>query len=784
MIAIDELNNRLAAIHIEREQKSEKQEQLKESLSSCVALLAEKRTVLEGLQNSENGYSLKLNERVQKLTALDEKLRSLGLAVSEKKQRATMLADLEKHLEGFAHSVKLVMREVDRGQLQGIHGPVSRIVKVPSEYAVAIETALGGALQNIVVNSEQDAKNAIQLLKQQDAGRATFLPLTSIKGYILDEKDIQNNVGFVGFAYELISFEHKYEGIVKSLLGKVVVAEDLDSAIAIAKKYNYRFRIVTLDGQVINAGGSLTGGSLAKNAGLLSRAGDIEKLNKEADALVKQLEEQKEARKNLSAEVSSLEAELLGLRGEMKTNQEDIIRLEGEDQRLSEQLATIESDYKILSAEYTASTVRIKELGERILEAEAKINDISIQASEIENSLSELSGGRHEVTTMREEQSQGIADLKMKIVTTQKDIETQEHLIAEFKERQLGQASKMEAMKCEIAEIEQKSEETKQKITELLAEAEGLKNLSGEKTEGISDLIKAREELEKLATELRQSERSKAEERENIGRELARLEERKDNIQIEYDTIIARLWDEYELTRTEAEAQAIEITEPAKAQRRLSELKNKIKSLGNVNVAAIDEYRDVFERYNFMNAQVQDVENSRDSLRSLIHDITSQMRTIFIEQFNIINKNFNEVFIELFGGGYAELKLTEIDDVLESGIEIIVSPPGKIIRNLAALSGGEQAFVAIAIYFAILKVRPSPFCVLDEIEAALDDVNVSRFASYLHKMSSKSQFIIITHRRGTMEEADMLYGVTMQDEGVSKLLALHISEVEKHMKLG
>jgi chromosome segregation protein len=780
---LDELNNRLSAIEVEKEQKYNKQEQLKDSLASCVSVLAGKRNQLEGLKNSENGYSLKLNSRVEKLAAMDEKLRSLGLAISEKKQRANMLADLEKHLEGFAHSVKLVMREVDRGQLNGVHGPVSRLIKVPPEYAVAIETALGGALQNIVVNNEQDAKNAIQLLKQQDAGRATFLPLTSIKGFTLDEKDIQNSIGFVGFAYELIQFENKYDGIIKSLLGKVVVADELDSAIIIAKRYNYRFRIVTLDGQVINAGGSLTGGSLAKNAGLLSRAGDIEKLNLEAETLTKQLDEQKEVRKLLSAEVSSLEAELLGLCGEIKTNQEDIIRLEGEEQRLSEQLSSTEIDYNALDAEYNNSTGRIKGLTERISEAEAKITLISAQASVIENSLSELSGGQHELTTMREEQSQAIADLKMNIVSTQKDIETQNHLIAELTDRQSGQASRIDVMRAEIAEIEQRSEESNQKITRLLAESQDLKNLSSEKIEGISELIEGREGLEKSATELRAAERSKAEERENIGRELARLEERKNNIQVEYDTIIARLWDEYELTRTEAEAQAIEITEPAKAQRRLTELKNKIKSLGNVNVAAIDEYREIFERYNFMNAQVQDVENSRDSLRSLIHDITSQMRTIFVEQFNIINKNFNEVFVELFGGGNAELRLTEIDDVLESGIEIIVAPPGKIIRNLASLSGGEQAFVAIAIYFAILKVRPSPFCVLDEIEAALDDVNVSRFAKYLRKMSNKSQFIIITHRRGTMEEADMLYGVTMQDEGVSKLLALHITEIEKHMKL-
>ncbi len=738
---------------------------------------------LTSFKNSEAGYSIKLNSRRNKLNEKEEEVRRIGLKISEKRQRAEMLANLERQLEGFAGSVKTVMRESEKGHLRGIIGPVSRIISVDGKYSTAIETALGGALQDIVVNDENDAKSAISYLKQQGTGRATFLPLTSVKGSALEDRGIADKSGFVGFGYKLVSYDSKYEGIVKSLLGRIAVATDMNAATNIARANGYKFKIVTLDGQVINAGGSYTGGATVRNAGLLTRSHDIEKLNDEADELQTKLDVISEEKKALSVEVSSLEAEYLGLKSEMQTANENIIRIDGDLKLKNEQCESAESMIDSLDDEVKLTKQKIS-----ALEEEAKVlgEEISAQEniiSQAERAVNEMTGGRSEILKLREEQSQKVSEINMQMLDIRKDIEMDRATIADIETRKSEQADRVRAFEEELSSLDEKAKQDEAAINGLLLEAENLRNTAKGNEATVNELMTSREKHEKRVTEIGEEQKAKYGEKEKLGGEVGRFEERKANLSKEYDKVIEMLLEEHQLTRSEAEEIAPEIENPAQAQKRLAELKGKIKSLGSVNVNAIEEYKEINARYTSMKEQYDDVCKSRDELIKIISDITGRMKTIFSEEFVKINLNFGETFRELFGGGSAQLKLVDKDDVLSSGIEIEVAPPGKIINNLSSLSGGEQALVAMAIYFAILKVRPAPFCILDEVETALDDANVARFAQYLHRMTDGTQFIAITHRRGTMEEADVLYGVTMQEEGVTKLLVMNVDELDKNKEI-
>ena len=692
------------------------------------------------------------------------------------------MEDLERNLEGFSQSVKLVMKEAKHGTLPGIHGPVSRLIKVPREYAVAIETALGPAMQNIVVGSEQDAKRAIGFLKQRDGGRATFLPLSNIRGNVLNEPGLEECPGVVGIAGKLCTCDEQYNGILHSLLGRIVVAEDLDAATAVARRYRYRFRIVTLDGQVVNAGGSLTGGSLARNSGLLSRASEIERIRAQADQLREQAEQAAAALRAANEEASAAEAALTGAKGELATAQEERIRIEAEHNRAKADRQTIAADIAALEQESTVAAGRLEEQRAIQKQAEQKLGEATLQISVLQGKMNEIRSGRSEQNQLSDTLSNQLQELRIESLSAQKDIESLRATIADIERRKEDRAGHVAGLRQEMERVQDSIVSLQTRIEELKKEAASLREQAKASTARIEELNAQRMAFEKKSAELRAKEREQSSARENVGHELARLEERKASLQKEYDEIISRLWEEYELTRREAEEVAAPIEDVGQSQKRLNELKGKIKALGTVNVAAVDEYKEVSERYAFMNAQVADVEQSRDELKRLIGDLTRQMRELFIERFKQINTNFLQTFQELFGGGTANLSLTDPEDILHSGIEISVQPPGKIVTHLELLSGGEKALVAIALYFAIMKVSPPPFCMLDEIEAALDDVNVDRFAAYLRRMTSNTQFIVITHRRGSMEEADVLYGVTMQDEGVSKLLELRASEIEQ--KLG
>lgn len=780
--SISEINLRILNLGKSISDKKEQIGQLKESLKNYELKLEKAKENAAKCRNEVQGYKLKLETRRGRAESAKKEDDGLRLDISEQLRRARLLEDLERNMEGFSQSVKTVMKESSRGVLSGIHGPVSRLIKVPTEYSSAIETALGGAMQNIVVGNENDAKRAISLLKQKKSGRATFLPLSSIRGRVLSVNGLSACKGFVGLASELCTCETQYKEILNSLLGRTAVAENLDFAVDIAKRFGYRFRIVTIDGQVVNTGGSLTGGFIVRNSGLLSRASDIEKIKKLADGL-KQKEKQAEAAlKSALDEVSQAEASLSGASGELSSANEQCIRLDAEYRRLLADCESAEKACAQLMKETESESKRLKTQETVRDSAKDRGKGFSSKINALKDELQKISGNKGELSRKYDELADGIKNLEMERLSAQKDIESLNASVSDIKARRQGQNRKISILRAEIKSSEESIQNITARIGRFKYEAKEMRRLSESAESEVENLNKERMELEKKSVELRSEERQKSEEKEKISHELARLDEQKTNLQKNYDETIAKLWEEYELTRREAEEQLDEkIKDAAKAQRELSEIKANIKALGNVNVAAVEEYKEVYERYEFMKAQVSDVEKSRNELTKLISGLTKQMQELFTIKFDRINKNFAETFRDLFGGGSACLNLSDADDVLNSGIEISVQPPGKIVSHLESLSGGEKALVAISLYFAIMKVNPPPFCVLDEIEAALDDVNVNRFAAYLRRMNENTQFIVITHRRGSMEEADVLYGVTMQDKGVSKLLEMPVAEIEAKM---
>lgn len=779
---IAELTARINALENSKAEKTSQIAELEEIFKAYNEDLAETNDEINSLKNSIDGLELKLSTKEKKRNEYKSESEKLSLDVKEHLRKISFLENLERNLEGFSKSVKVVVNASKNGKLHGICGPVSRVISVPSKYGVAIETALGAAMQNIVVNTDEDAKQAIRYLKSTDGGRATFLPLNTIKSRELRENGLDDCYGFVGVASELCSCEEKYNNILGSLLGKIVIAEDLNSAAAIAKKYSYRFKVVTLDGQVVNAGGSLTGGSLNRNTGLLSRASEIEQLKKLTDDLQNKAKTAENMCAQVSREYSSIEAELLGTRADLSNKQQEFVRLEAEKRACETELNNAKSVIDNSDNEIKDCKIRIEKLKESGAQAKKQLAELNLKIAKAEEKVNAVTGNRAELTQKREELTTLLQNIRLEIVTAQKDIDALNSEIVFAQNTGSNHEEKKAELLKQIESINNSVYETQKRIESLNAEIIAIENEQKALYNKIEEINTQKDMLEKRSAEIRNFERDKNAERETSGRELARLEERKINLQKQYDDIISKLWEEYELTKREAEENAVEIEDSAKANKRLSELKQKIKGLGNVNVSAIEEYKEVSERYEFMSKQVNDVEKSKKEIERLINDLTKQMKEVFVESFDRINKNFTYTFKELFGGGTASLSLSDPENILTSGIDILVHPPGKIVVHLDALSGGEKALVAIALYFAIMKVRPAPFCVMDEIEAALDDVNVYRFASYLRRLTDNTQFILITHRRGTMEEADVLYGVTMQDEGISKLLELRSTEVAE--KLG
>lgn len=781
--SIEEIRSRISAIDESMGTRKDDYDALLKRKADAEASLKEIQDEIVSVKNAIDGYTLRFENRGKKADsvklAIDEKQRELHKG----QDRVRLLEDLEKNMEGYFGAVKAVMKESGRGALRGIYGPVSQLITVKDKYSAAIETALGAAVQNIVVDNETDAKRAMGFLKEHRAGRATFLPITAIKGRVLSEQGLDDQYGFVSIASDLVSYDNKYSEIIRWLLGRTAVAEDIDSAIAIAKKYSYRFRIVTLDGQVINAGGSMTGGSRVQNAGILSRGNEIERLKGSLASMQKELDGMLSDYKLLSEDASAAKAELEGAEGDLLRAKEENIRREGELKLASDKLSSVSSGVKELLEEKETLEKRIESVSSGAEAARSQIDELKETLENKEKELESITGDSKTLQKNREEVASKAAEIRLRIVSLQKDVEANTDEITRLKNRKTGHLDRLSELDEEIREIEEKNDELRALAERLSADEKALKANHGDAQNQINELISQRDELEKQANDLRLHERAKSEERERLSGDIARLEERKIAMRNEYDNLTSKLYDEYQLTRREAAALEIEIDDYSLAAKRLAELKSQIRALGSVNVSAIEEYKEVSERYEFLSGQINDVETSRAELNKMIDDLTGKMAEQFREQFNRINSCFGQTFIELFGGGKAELRLEDERDVLGSDIEIKVQPPGKNVQNINLLSGGEKGLSAIALLFAILKVTPAPFCIFDEVEAALDDVNVSRYAQYVRRMTKNTQFILITHRRGTMEEADVLYGVTMQEKGVSKLLELKTAEMAKKLGL-
>lgn len=768
----EEVKRRAGAVDENIAQNAEKIAALSVESQELSVMLDENGAAVDMAQNAVKGHELRVESRRKKWEQAKANWDALKLDANEQSRRAKLLADLEKNLEGFAQSVKAVMKESGRGVLQGVYGPVTKLIHVDKKYATALETALGASMQNIVVETEGDAKAAIRFLKQRNIGRATFLPRTVIKGKSAAPSDLQNLSGFVGVASQLCRCDKPFEGIRDSLLGRVLVAEDLDSAVQIAKQVQYRYRVVSLDGQVVNAGGSLTGGANVRNSGLLSRNAEIERITQKAKELQEQVIQAEEDYKKRQNEYSACQAELESAKANLISLQEERFKISSELTRAEHELQNCRTEEKNLLAEKENASGRLAALAQAAENSQQTILALEQEKESLQTQSQQLAQNREDSLQRAEDIAAAIQEIKFSEMSALKDKQAIEENIQELKFRKSQSGKAVLALEEEVKLTAEKIEEIRQIIAEKANAIASLKEQAQAKRVKVAEILSQRAELERQISQLRQDEKSTTAQREVLGQELARLQERKENCQNEYDSLVKKLWEEYELTKREAEEIGAKIEDISKAQIRLNELKNKIKALGAVNVAAVVEYKEVAERYHFLKEQVEDVEISKAELIKLIHELTSQMQEQFTLRFSEINRHFGNIFKELFGGGTAQLSFTDESDVLNSGIDIVVHPPGKIVTHIESLSGGEKALVAISIYFAIMKVSPPPFCVLDEIEAALDDVNVTRFAQYLRRMSDKTQFITITHRRGTMEGSDMLYGVTMQDQGISKLLAL------------
>ena len=726
------------------------------------------------LANVRSGLELKLKNRKAALDEADTAEQRLGRELDAARQRLSVLRELEKNMDGYQNSVKAVMRAAGARRLRGIIGPVSAILKVEPGCEVAVETALGAALQNIVVENEAAAKAAIALLRSDNAGRATFLPLDTVQPGVFRGR----LSGTARLASSLVRADARYDNIVSNLLGRIIVVEDINEASRVARDNGFRSRVVTMDGQVINAGGSFTGGSVQRSAGLFTRKQEMEELRIRAAKLQKDCLAAQEKTDQCKEQVDALQAELTATASEQITAANDRVRAEAEQKRLEAVAAQLETarnarrqEIDTLQAALADSRAKAENAAKLQAELTAKIDRRTAE-------MSRIAEGDDSFLTRQNALAQDLSAKRLEQVTRQKDAELAYSQIAALEQRARDAAARRASLEESVAALAARSDACRAEIADIRQTRADSQTTIAQKEAEIREATQKRLARQQAETETLARARTAADSREEMSREMARLAERKAAAESEYDQTVAKLWDEYQLSVSQAEALCVEFDSLPALRAQVADLRGKIRALGSVNVSAIEEYKEVKARYDALVTQVTDVEESRNELSRMISKLSAQMREIFTDSFRAINENFGRVFAELFGGGEASLMLEDESDVLSSGIGIRVAPPGKVIKNLEALSGGEQALVAISIYFAILAVNPAPFCILDEIEAALDDANVVRFAQYLRRVSDKTQFIVITHRRGTMEAANVLYGVTMQEDGVSKLLKLDLEQVD------
>ena len=726
------------------------------------------------LANVRAGLSLKLASRQKALAAAREEQQTAIRSRDAAAQRLAVLQELEKNMEGYQHSVRAVMQAAAGGRLRGIIGPVSSILTVEPGCEVAVETALGAAMQNIVVENEAAAKAAIALLRQKNAGRATFLPLDTVQpGLFRGELPLSARL-----ASSLVQADARYRDVVSHLLGRVVVVEDIHAAGKAARSLGYRNRVVTMDGQVVNAGGSFTGGSVQRSAGLFTRRQEIRDLEKKIASLEQDCTVAGVRAAQCKSQVDAVSADLTAAQAEERTAADDRLRADAERRRLEQAVQQGREAAAQAAARAEALEEEIRARQKDAASASGRRQQQEALAAGLTRQLEQLSAGDDDFAARQSELSGRLEAARLEQLARQKDAELCRSRVADWEARLADAGARRQELEENIRQLEQQDARLAQAIGQVQDETARSREAIRQKEAAIRDAADRRLEQQAAETRAQAAARAAAEQREEAGREMARLSERKSAAEGEYDQLAAKLWDEYQLTPTDAAGLCVDYSSMAALRAQVADVRGKIRALGSVNVGAVEEYQEVQTRYQTLKAQVEDVQQSKDRLVRMIGELNGQMREIFSRNFAAINRHFGQAFAQLFGGGQAALALEDPGDVLGSGIEIQVSPPGKVIRNLEALSGGERALVAISIYFAILAVNPSPFCILDEIEAALDDANVTRFAQYLRRISDKTQFIVITHRRGTMEAADVLYGVTMQEDGVSKLLRLDLDHVD------
>ena len=731
--------------------------------------------------NTIAGYTMRHNNRMKRRDALAEELRELTAKLDSVSARARVFRAMERDFESYQKSVKMVMQEAQRGSLRNVHGPVSRLIRTDDDYTVAIEIALGAAMQQIVVGSEADGKAAIAYLKRTGGGRATFLPMNTIQGRSLQENGLESCRGFLGIASELVQCDERYRGIVENLLGRTVIVSDLDAAIHMAQKFKNRFKIVTLDGQVMNPGGSMTGGSTNKEAGILSRANELTKLTAQEQKLQQNRALAEAELQEVQRICDEAEFQMTAARDQLREAEDQVLRLQGQEKQHEILVQAISEAEASACREKEALELRDRSDRERYAAQQAKIQVYTRQLEEVRRDLQELEGSQTETSEMTARITEEMTVLKTAEAATEAEaaaarahIEDLQALRSSMEGDREKKLILMDSIRQDNCRLEGELEILRQRQQENDAEAAAM-NVELQKLLA----VRSRTEADKTRKERDAQEKSK--DILNMERACAGLEQKKVTTAMEERQIIDKLWESYALTPGTAADHAGEIENIAAGNRRVGELKRKIGGLGTPNLGAIEEYARVNERYTYLASQRDDVLNSKRELESIIRDITREMTSIFVAEFKKIDHYFGQVFEEMFGGGKGQLILEDPENPLTCGIKIRVQPPGKQVKTITLLSGGEKAFVATALYFAILKVRPTPFCLLDEIDAALDDRNVERFAKYLHNLSKQTQFIVITHRRGTMEASDVLYGVTMQEQGISKLLRLDLNQMEQYL---
>ena len=779
--ALQESNERLEQLNGDLEAGTAREKEAKQAWENCKKELRAAETEVTAANNTIAGYTLRQESRIKRRDELEQQLREMHTKLDGIQAKIRVFRAMERDFESYQKSVRMVMQESQRGALRNVHGPVSRLIRTDDEYTVAIEIALGGAMQQIIVDNEQDAKSAIAYLKRTGGGRATFLPISVIKGKALNEKGVENSRGYVGIASELVTCDNRYRGIVDNLLGRIVITENIDTAVATAKQFGNRFKIVTLDGQVVNPGGSMTGGSVNKEAGILSRANELEKLTKEEKQLQSKVLACETDLQEAQRIVDEAEFQMNTAKEQLRGAEDQVLRLQGQEKQHEIMVQAISEAMSSARREKESIDARTALDRERYAAQQAKIQVYTTQLTDTKNRIEALEYSQQDTTAAMSDLTEQITVLKADEAAMEAEKNTAQNHIADLQSLCRDMEGDRDKKLALIDSIRADTERLTGEIAAVLARQQDNDEETLRMRKAMETALAQRAEAESAKTRCEKDTQDKNKYILDMERECARLEHKKETTALEERQIVDKLWDSYELTPGTAVEKRGQIESVAAGTRRIAELKRRISALGTPNLGAIEEYARVNERYSYLTEQRDDVLNSKRELETIIRNITQEMTTIFVAEFQKIDHHFGVVFEEMFGGGKGQLILEDPEEPLTCGIEIRVQPPGKQVKTITLLSGGEKAFVATALYFAILKVRPTPFCLLDEIDAALDDRNVERFASYLHNLSKNTQFIVITHRRGTMEASDVLYGVTMQEQGVSKLLRLDLNQMEEYL---